>query len=435
MASVCLMLMLLIIATGCSGGDGDGTEDNAVPEKTEVLRSDLSHEDSPDVGPDELYELTEGNSVFAFDLYQALRDRDGNLFYSPYSISMALAMAYAGSRNETGQQMKSTCHFTLSRERLHPAFNALDIELATRGRTAEGQDGEGFRMNIANSLWAQKDYAFQQDFLDTLALNYDAEMRLLDFVRFPDESRIIINNWVSEKTESKIKDLIPPPLSPDTCLILVNAVYFNAAWEAPFSVEHTDDKPFYLSDGTSLTVPMMLQKNDFNYGEDKDYQGVELMYDGGEMSMVILVPRAREFEEFEKSLDNIRVREILYDFEPKKIILEMPRFTYASESVSLKDTLGQMGMPAAFSYSAADFSGMDGTLYLFIGDVLHKGFVSVDEKGTEAAAATAITGPGSGPDASEPLELTIDRPFIFFIRDIQTHTILFIGRILNPVGV
>ncbi|MDM8523266.1 serpin family protein [Desulfococcaceae bacterium HSG8] len=402
-------------------------------EKAEVLRSDLSRETSPDVSEEELNELVTGNNAFAFDLYQAIREQDGNLFYSPYSISLALAMTYAGARDETARQMKETCHFTLPQERLHPGFNALDIALASRGENSEGQDGKGFRLNIANSIWGQKDYFFLTDFLDVLARNYGAGMNLLDFAKFPEESRIAINNWVSEKTEEKIEDLIPSgAILSETRLVLTNAIYFNAAWSDPFEEEFTRDNPFYLSDGTSVTVPMMSQTENFRYAEGEDFQAVELMYDGRKMSMVILLPGTGKFEAFEESLTHDRMNEISDRLAYTKIRLALPEFSYESESVSLKKTLSRMGMPIAFSYPEADFSGIDGTRYLFIGDVLHKGFVSVDEAGTEAAAATAvIVLDGATPE--EPLEVTIDRPFIFFIRDIQTNSVLFIGRILNSL--
>lgn len=399
----------------------------------QVLQSDKPRETSPDVEETELAELVAGNSAFAFDLYQALREEGGNLFYSPFSISVALAMTYAGAREETERQMAETLHFTLSQDRLHPAFNALDLELASRGESPAGEEEGRFQLNIANAIWDQRDYSFLPEFLDVLAINYGAGLSLLDFATAPEASRIAINEWVSEQTEGKITDLLPPgTITIATRLVLTNAIYFNAAWHYPFDEELTHDGMFNLLDGSQVTVPMMSQTESFGYAEGDGYQAVELPYRGRdklsvELSMVIMLPEAGRFEEFESSLDSERVAAILNDLESREVDLTMPKFTYDSR-FSLKETLAAMGMPLAFS-GAADFSGMDGTRSLFISDVIHKAFVSVDEAGTEAAAATAVVMRLGAPEP--PVEVTIDRPFIFMILDIETGAILFVGRVVN----
>jgi len=395
-----------------------------------VIQSDKQRETSPDVNEADVATLVDGNSTFAFDLYQALREEDGNLFYSPYSISLALAMTYAGARGETAQQMTDTLHFILSQDRLHPAFNSLDIELSQRGEGAKGKDGEGFRLNIVNAIWGQEGYKFLSEFLDVLAENYGAGMRPLDFTNAPEESRVTINNWVSDQTEGRIEDLIPQGLIDAlTRLVLTNAIYFNAAWQHPFSEDMTEDGPFYLLDGGEITVSMMRQTESFSYAEGDAYRAVELPYDGRELSMVILLPQAGQFEAFEGLLDAQRVAAILEDLEPRRVALTMPRFEFES-SFSLKETLAAMGMPVAFS-GGADFSGMTGNRDLFIADVIHKAFVSVDEAGTEAAAATAVVMELTAMP-EEPVEVTIDRPFIFLIHDLETGAILFVGRVANP---
>jgi len=403
----------------------------AQPVSGELIKSEKQRETSPDVNEADLTTLVDGNSAFAFDLYQALSEADGNLFYSPYSISLALVMTYAGARGETAQEMADTLHFTLSQDALHPAFNSLDIELSRRGEGAEGKDEGGFRLNIVNAIWGQKDYEFLSQFLDTLAENYDAGLRPLDFASAPEESRITINNWVSDQTEGRIEDLIPQGLIDTwTRLVLTNAIYFNAAWQYPFKEEMTEDGPFYLLDGGEVTVPMMKQTETFGYAEGDEYQAVELPYDGRELSMVILLPRAGQFEAFEGSLDAQRVDVIVKDLEHKRVALTMPKFEFESD-FSLGETLAAMGMPDAFVWPIADFSGMTGNRDLFIGDVIHKAFVSVDESGTEAAAATAVVMPTAGPPG-ELVEVTVNRPFIFLIRDIETGSIVFIGRVVNP---
>jgi serpin B len=396
----------------------------------EVIQSDKPRETSPNVDTIDLAMLVNGNSDFAFDLYQALNKEDDNIFYSPYSISLALAMTYAGARGETEQQMADTLHFILSQDRLHPAFNSLDIELSQRGEGAQGKDGEGFRLNIVNAIWGQKDYEFLTTFLDTLAENYGAGLRLLDFISAPEESRLTINNWASDQTEGRIEDLIPQGLINEfTRLVLTNAIYFNAAWQYPFSEDITGDGAFYLLDGGEVTVPMMRQTESFGYAEGEGYQAVELPYDGSELSMVILLPQAGQFEMFEDLLDTQRVDTIVNDLAQRPVILAIPKFEFESD-FSLKESLAGMGMPVAFS-GDADFSGMTGNRDLFIADVVHKAFVSVDEAGTEAAAATAVVMTVSAVPGT-PVKVTIDHPFIFLIRDIDTGTILFVGRVVNP---
>ncbi|NIN69814.1 MAG: serpin family protein [Anaerolineae bacterium] len=376
-------------------------------------------------------DLVEGNRAFAFDLYQVLREGNENLFYSPYSISLALAMAYAGARGDTEEQMMDTLHFTLTQDRLHRAFNALDLELARRGEGAKGKDAQGFRLNIVNAIWGQEGYGFLSEYLDALAQNYGAGLRLLDLAAAPEECRVTINDWVSEQTEGRIEDLIPRGvIDALTRLVLTNAIYFNAAWSEPFWPELTEDGTFYLLDGGEVTVPMMRQTASFGYAESEGYEAVELLYDGWQLSMVILLPEAGGFEPFESSLRAEWVDAVLTDLAPRQVALTMPRFEFDS-GFSLGHALAEMGMPVAFS-AEADFSGMTGSRELFIAEVIHKAFVSVDEAGTEAAAATAVVVVAGMPE--EPIEVTVDRPFIFFIRDIDTGSILFVGRVKNPAA-
>jgi serpin B len=409
-----LAIALLLPLIACS--------ESTVPAVGEVLKSDKERISSPDVSASEQALLVEGNSAFAFELYQALKGKEGNLFYSPYSISLALAMAYAGARGETAQQMADTLQFMLGQDKLHPAFNWLDAELATRGEGAAGEDGEGFRLNIANAIWGQKDYEFLINFLDVLAENYGAGLRILDFITEPEKSRVTINDWVSNQTEGRIEDLIPQGAIDElTRLVLTNAIYFNAAWEYPFNATMTVDGPFYLLDGGQVMVSMMKQTRLLGYAEGAGYQAVELAYDDVPLSMVILLPASGNFEAFEQGLQAQQVSDIMDGRQSREVHLTMPKFEFDSEF-----------MPVAFS-GDADFSGMTGNRELLIGDVRHEAFVSVDEAGTEAAAATAVTMPTSGPPES-PAEVTIDRPFIFLIRDIQTGAIIFLGRVLNPAA-
>jgi serpin B len=397
----------------------------------ELIKSDKPRDTAPEVSNPILAILVEGNSDFAFKLYQQLKEEEGNLFYSPYSISVALAMTYAGARGETEKQMADALSFNLPQDELHPAFNALALEMDKRGEGAGGKDGEGFRLNIINAIWGQRDYTFLDEFLDLLATNYGAGLRVLDFIGAPEESRVIINDWVAEQTEERIENLIPKGLiNTMTRLVLTNAIYFNAAWEYPFEEDYTRDGVFHRLDGGGVTVPMMHQTEPFGYAEGDGYQAVELRYDGGELSMVILLPASGQFEAFEEALDFEQANAIINALGRKEVVLTMPKFEFESE-FGLGETLMALGMPVAFSGNA-DFSGMTGNRDLYIADVVHKAFVSVDEAGTEAAAATAVVMEMTA--MPETVEVTIDRPFIFLIRDIETGAILFVGRTLNPAA-
>ena len=392
---------------------------------SEVLQSGKRRVTSPDVAESDLARQVAGNSAFAFDLYRALADMDGNLFFSLHSLSLALAMTYAGARGETECQMADTLHFVLPQDALHPVLNELDTGLNSRG---EDED-DGLRLSVANAIWGQEGEEFLTDFLDVLAENYGAGLRQLDFENAPEQSRLTINDWASDETEGRIRDLIPQgAIGELTRLVLANAVYFKAKWQYAFDEGSTVDGLFYLANGDGVTVPMMRQTESLGYADGDTYQAVELPYLGDEASMVLLLPRHGQFEAFEGSLGAEMVDSIIGDLADEKVALMMPRFEFDSE-FKLSRLLAAMGMPDAFG-GAADFSGMTGSRGLYIDDVIHKTFVSVDEYGTEAAAATAVMMVGSAPGA--PVAVTVDRPFIFLIRDIETGTFLFVGRVMDP---
>ena len=399
--------------------------------EAKVARSDLEREASPQVASADRGELSSGNTDFAFRLYQELREEEGNFFFSPYSISSALAMTYAGARGATEREMAKTLSFTLPQERLHLAFNALDLKLAERTKPVDivGTEVEGAQLNVANSLWGQAGYSFRPEYLDLLALNYGAEMHLMDFVSRADAARRTINKWVEDATEGNIKDIVPDgTLNAQTRLVLVNAIYFNAKWEDPFSKSDTKRESFYLLDGDTVQVPMMSQYEVYRYWKGTGFQVFEMPYVGRELAMGILVPDAGKFRDVERSLDARQVNRIVGNLESQYLDLTMPKFDFESE-FALREILSKMGMRKAFEN--ADFSGMDGSRDLQLSEALHKAFVAVDERGTEAAAATSVFADVIS-NPMYPLELTVDRPFIFWIRDIPTGTLLFLGRVLNP---
>ena len=427
-----IVVVALFAAGGCDRGDGGNGGNGLTPPPGEEARSEKARVTSPDVPQADLTELVTGNSAFAFDLYQQIRDREGNLFYSPHSISLALAMTYAGARNETEQQMADALRFTLPQDRLHPAFNALDLALDERGQAAPDADGEGFELHVVNRIWGLIGFSFVPDYLDTLAENYGAGLSLLDFLNAPEPSRVVINDWVADQTQDRIEDLIPQGgVGPATRLVLTNAIYFKAAWRSPFKEALTSDETFNLLDGDQIEVPMMHQTDPFGYAAGDGYQALELLYEGGDLSMVILLPDAGRFEAFEGQLDAARVQDVLEDLNVRDISLALPRFTF-EWGKGLRETLSALGMPIAFS-GMADFSGISPGGALAIDEVIHKAFVKVDEEGTEAAAATAVIMVGTSAPVT-PLPVTVDRPFVFLIRDIETGAILFVGRVLNPSG-
>lgn len=420
--SIVVVVLLILAAASAVSCDGAG----------EVLRSERERVALVVSGSD-VATLARDNRDFAFDLYHTLRTREGNLFYSPHSISLALAMPYAGTRGETETQMADALRFSLLQERLHPAFNSLDLALASRG-----EGGDNFRLNVVNAVWGQRGHGFRPEFLDVLAESYGAGVRTADFAAAPEETRLEINDWVVENTEDRIRDLVPPGIiTPLTRMVLTNAVYFKAAWAYPFGEGSTRDHPFELMDGGSAQAQMMKTEAEIGYASGDGYQAVDLPYEGFELSMMVLLPDRGRFREFEESLDAALMDRIVADLAYRTVDLDLPRFEYES-MLRLSETLKSMRMTDAFDSGAADFSGMDdlsclagdqGCLY--VRAALHQAFVSVDEEGTEAAAATAVVmqQESAGPPR---VSVTVDRPFIFLIRDRATGTALFVGRVTEP---
>lgn len=427
------LLIVLALLAGCGGAGQDqdnppGTEQGSrSPSQGDLAASSLDYETEPNVPAETITNLAQANSAFAFDLYRALREEPGNLLLSPYSISVALGMLYAGADGETERQMAETLHFALTQDQLHSALNQLTLTLEGR---AELPEGEGFQLHITNALWGQSGYAFLDAYLDVLARHYNAGINLVDFIGATEEARLVINDWVAEQTEDRIKDIIPEgALSTNTRLVLTNAIYFNAAWASPFEEEATQPEAFTSLDGQQTTTPMMRRTGYYPYTAADGMIMVEIPYIGGQLSMLLLMPPVEEFQSFEASLEEARLTQLLESLESTNLQLMLPSFEFEAE-FSLAQYLSAMGMPDAFGVEA-DLSGIDGTQDLFLQNVLHKAFISVDEEGTEAAAATAIV-VGATSLGEEPIEVRFDHPFIFLIRDKETGTILFIGRLIQP---
>lgn len=372
--------------------------------------------------------LAEGNAEFALRLYENLRAGEGNLFFSPHSISTALAMTYAGAAGTTAEQMAKVLAFGLPADELHRLFAALQAELHEGGR------GGAYELRVANALWGQEGFAFLEEFLALLQQTYDAPLRRADFMRETEGTRQTINDWVDEATNGKIKDLIGRGvLNALTRLVLTNAIYFRGFWDLKFDKDATEDAPFTLADGSTADVPLMRREDDFAYAETSTAQILELPYRGGDLSMVVVLPREADgLPALEGLLSPDELRSWLQALTNAKVSVFLPRFEITTQ-FSLARTLKAMGMTDAFSVKDADFSGMTGERDLYISAVVHKAFVAVDEEGTEAAAATGVVmALRSTAVPRSPRVFRADHPFLFLIRHKASGAVLFLGRVNDP---
>jgi len=372
--------------------------------------------------------LASGNGEFGLDLYAQLRATRGNLFYSPYSISCALAMTYAGARGVTADQMATALRFPLSPDRVHSAFKGLirEINAPAAKRSSE--------LSTANALWLQKGVPFESGFREIAKSNYGAGLAEVDFARATETARRTINGWVEHETRDKIKDLIREGLlSPQTVLVLTNAIYFKGAWMKPFHPEATVMTDFQQgAQGPIRNVPLMHQSGTYPYLDGGTFAVLELPYGTNEESMIIVLPREVDgLDELERTLTAGRLRDWLARSSRREVEIALPRFKATAE-FKLKGPLVSMGMRRAFSPGGADFSGMIKGGGVCVDEVVHKAFVDVNEKGTEAAAATGVLMKLTSA-RSTPV-FRADHPFLFFIRDTRTGSILFAGRLVNPLA-
>ncbi len=372
----------------------------------------------------------ENNQTFALALYQQVRSQEGKLFFSPYSICTALAMTYAGARGETARQMETALNFSLGQERLHPAFAAIEKGLNSI------QDQGHIQLNVANSLWPQQTYPFLDEFLTLLKQYYGVALEPVDYQTHTEGARQQINAWVAEKTRGKIKDLLKQGvLDTLTRLVLVNAIYFKGDWLRQFDKSLTHNAPFRLNNQESVNAPLMAQTHSFRYAEADQLQILELPYVEHSLSMVVLLPRQIDgLADLEIHLSKENLETWLNRLTQTEVEVFLPRFEMSSE-FRLDRVLQALGMTDAFDASKANFAGMDGQeAWLYIAAVIHKAFVEVNEEGTEAAAATAVV--INARSAMQPPPTPIfraDHPFVFLIRDNHTGSILFMGRVTNPV--
>jgi serpin B len=417
---------------GCSvtntGNPGHGGGD--APDGIELVRSDLERERKPSVDEMARMRFAADNQAFAFDLYQQVRGGAENLFFSPYSISVALAMTYAGAQGETEREMATALHFGLAEPSLHQSFNATDLALAGREKELVNREssGDGFRLSLTNAMFARTGREFAAPFLDTLAQHYGSGMYRVDFAGNPDGSRAAINGWVLEKTEQRIDELLPVgSINTDTAFVLVNAIYFKASWLDEFDPSRTEPQVFHAPSG-DVTVPMMHGFAE-QYMRGEGYAALELPYVSPATRVLFLLPDEGKLDELERKLTPALFAQTLADLAEHTVDLRVPRFKYEAE-FKLKEALIELGMERAFIDGMADFSAMGGAP-IYIDQVYHKAFVAMNEEGTEAAAATAVV--GRDESAPPPATFTLDRPFLFFIHDKPTGQILFAGRVTTPL--
>jgi len=454
---------LLAGLAGCTGDSGptsDDEDDATTPDSTTASREttdetittdddgfagddappfpDIDPATDPEIPTDALADQIRGNVAFALDLLGVLREQEGgNLFVSPYSVSTALSMTYAGARGETAAEMADALHYVLDGETLHGAFGSLEAEFERRnedGRDAnvptgpdDGEDaGPAFALSTANAAWGQDGYPFREDFFELLDAYYEAGLRLVDFAGDAEAARRRINDWVAERTNDRIEDLLPRgSVDAATKLVLTNAVYFSARWHNPFPEDQTDPREFTALDGSTAEVPTMRQELKTQYAAVDGHQLVELPYANADTSMVVVLPAEGEFAAFEREFTVDRLAVMLDRTSRALVDLTLPRFEVET-GVSLVETMQSLGMETAFGPSA-DFGGMTEGGGLFVDDIQHRSFVSVDERGTEAAAATAVVMTESAPP--ERVEMRVDGPFLFYVRDRPTETPLFVGRV------
>jgi serpin B len=422
-----LAVSLALLIPGC--GDAPGTSETI--ERTTEVQVEPSlpaRVVGAQASATDMAKAAASNNAFSVDLFRSVRAEDENLVCSPYSASLALTMTMAGAKGATQDEMRQALCITLPDDRLHQAVNDLDKTLTS---------GDSF--TCANSIWGQIGRNFKQPFVDLVGHYYGASLRLLDMDGDYAGACKTINGWVSDQTNGRITDLMDPADKPDTPLLmmLVNAVHFKAKWQDPFWDRATQPEPFYLLDGGKIDVPMMWRQGEYRFVRAYGLQAVELPYEGGRFAMVVLMPDEGGFEGFTGQVDQKQLDNILSGLEPGRLDLRVPSFEITS-TPPVKDGLEALGMKSAFDRLTADFTGiadlLPGWPTWYISDVVQKAFITVDEQGTEAAAATGVTVAAGAMSTTTlpPLEMTIDHPFVYLIRDVQTGVILFIGQVVDP---
>jgi serpin B len=412
----------------CSTLDPDGA--NPPEQQFSIAKSETVVRENPSASNEDVMKQAESINNFAVAMYRQLKDEGKNLFFSPYSITAALAMTAAGANGNTKQQILDALQVTLQGVAFDQAMSAIDQSIMSHADATAG-----LTLKVVNSAWLQSGWNFKVSYLDHLAKYYGAGVNLLDFSSNPDECRTVINTWVAGQTNDKIVNLLPEgSIVSNTALVLTNAIYFLADWLYAFNPDCTMDKDFRLMDNSTVKVPGMSYNNSdsavvMRYSRMSGVSALDFPYKGDRLAMTVLLPDSGAFTSAENSLSASMLSQLFSAFRPETLQVSLPKFTFTFGTVSLTDAFKALGMTDAFQPELADFSGIDGTRDLCVDDIYHKAFINVDEKGTEAAAATAVV---LIYKSARPVFI-VNRPFIFVIRDKETGTVLFIGRVLNPL--
>ncbi|MHB8134537.1 MAG: serpin family protein [Anaerolineaceae bacterium] len=442
-----VLLLLVFMINGCQSGEMTGI--NGSPASSSVstqiatiqegnlsakfLFSPVSRQSPIQFSDEQMDEFVQGRNLFGLTIFQNLRTviTDQNMVFSPYSIGLALAMTYGGASETTAEEMRQVLEIDKNDEEFHRAWNYLTQRFDTRVKEIQSESPD-YAFQITNAVWAQQGYPFLETYLNLLSSQYGSGIFTVDFSGFPEPARLEINEWVKNQTNQRIASLIPKgAIKPLTRMVLINAFYLNAAWKHPFPIELTRAEPFYLSDHNIVDVDMMTQTLNTFYSVNDKFSMVEIPYIGEDLSMLIIMPSEQSFETFISQLDGNALTDLMNRETSGKVELKLPRFT-TSSNFELRDVLTEMGMPQAFDPALADFSAMAQGHDLYLDQVIHQAMIDVDEAGTEAAAATASLMLGKGFDPSEPVKITLNRPFLFLIRDNTSGSILFLGQITNP---
>ena len=443
-----IAIVLIIILSGCQ------TELTATPDITNELKIPTSEPDQQPVevkltskflnsslprqtfilpSDQQLDSFVHANNEFALALFQQLRSENPgqNMIFSPHSISYALAMTYAGAGGQTAEEMRTILEINQDDLTFHQNWNNLDQWLAARTKEIQANSPD-YQLRLTNAVWAQQNYPFNNSYLDLLSSFYGSGLHTVDFNGFPEPSRLEINNWVAENTNQKIIELISEgAIKPLTRMVLVNAIYLNAPWKQAFNTEFTTKQSFFKMDQQAVDVEMMEKTINLPYLVTDQISMVEIPYIGDDLAMVLLMPESKSFDSFVSALDESMVSDLISQKTWGEVNLKIPRFK-AENKFQLNNVLEKLGMKQAFDPNLANFSAMAEGNDLYIDQVIHQAVIAVDEAGTEAAAATAVIMLGKGFNPSEPQKITFDHPFLFFIRDTQSGSILFLGQILNP---
>lgn len=432
----CGALIILLICAGCGGGGGGSTSYNSMKNNqtatgtnsstTEQNTTSGQQNSSSNVPSEDVQAVAAGGNMFALELYRSIKDEtEGNIIISPYGISLLMSMLYAGAEDNTAAQIADTMHFASDTQKHHKAFEALDTKLMSRGQGASGANGDPFRLSIAKSIWTQQGIPLQEDFTNILDSFYGAGKSEVDFISNPGQAVDQINNWVVEQTLGKIEKIIED-VDEDTRLVAADAIYFSAAWRYSFDEALTANAPFDLPDGSNVSVPMMVIPSDIriprlDYRDGLAFTAIDIPYDGNEISMLIILPELGDFTSVEDVLDYEWFNDVLDSLDVDEVTLSMPKFSMESKFDDLKDIISQMGI------SDVDFSGIYKGNTVFLDKLKQKALIEINESGT---VATAVT---SGELDLSYTGVTLNRPFLFFIRDAETGTILFMGRVMNPL--